>query len=206
MFRICYCLLLLLAAMCGNARAREPVPSLRPYADGPLTAADFAGERPADAQTAAWSEFEYKWKHAYRLETNGTSRVATLTDIDIWASVRRDKSWNLRPRSAILLDHEQGHFDIAQTQALRARLQLLKDLGKVGVPQGRGRNTDEALQALDVALAKTLTELLDPAKKAHADYDEVTKRGDLAPEQALSRKVQRAALQAIIEELEQQLE
>ena len=186
----------------GALLAEEPAVSKRAYRDGPLMAADFAAARPADAQTVALSELEYEWKYQYRHELRGATRVVTLTEVEVWAAIRRDKSWNLRPRDALILDHEQGHFDIAQTFALQAQAKLLADRGTVAVLQARGANLNEAVKRLEAELAKALQTLLDPAQQVHRDYDKATDRGDDASAQAIARKAQRAALQAITEKLE----
>src|SRR5688500_3287238 len=119
-----------LLQLAGMAVAQEAkVPLRRPYSAGPLTAADFRAEPDLSQPYAAWTSVEMQFRFAYRYRTQNKQTVVTLTEVDVWSEVERDKSWNRRPRDPVLLDHEQGHFDITHAHALEAQATLRKSLG-----------------------------------------------------------------------------
>jgi hypothetical protein len=197
----------LLLTICGwsEALAEEVLRASRPYRDGPLTKADFAGTRPRGAATAAWSEFDYQWKYDYRFEVKNGVHVVRLTALDIWAEFRRDKSWNRRPEDMLLLDHEQGHFDLAQVMALQALLKLSPHDPTNTSIVARDVKLDEATRKLENLINAAMQPFILEAKQAHIDYDKGTDSGGRAAEQALARKAQRERLQELSVEVERLL-
>jgi hypothetical protein len=186
-------------AMCEDQPTE--MPSERAYHDGPLTAADFQGKRPADAKTMAWTELDYQFRYRYRSEPRGSGRVATLTEIDIWTVLRREQSWNIRPKDAALLDHEQGHFDLAQTHALEALLQLRRSFNTADVLRARGTTDKDAAKKLETQIDAALEAFVAASKESNRQYDTETGSGTNFRAQAEARQVHRARLKELHEEL-----
>src|SRR5687767_8495044 len=95
----------------------------RRYEEGPLAQDDFGDVPafvPAGASARTATELLYNFRYKYRSTSRSTT--ITLSSIEIDAYIRRDQSWNLNPENKALLDHEQGHADIAQIECLKARL------------------------------------------------------------------------------------
>jgi hypothetical protein len=168
--------------------------SRRPYRDGPLTPADFQAT-PDDSNTfTAWTEIDFDYRYEYRVHRRG-QWIATLSMIEIHTCVMQDKSWNKRPQNATLLDHEQGHFDLAQTFAIRAQSKLHADLNTVDVLQGRHANKAAAIRLLEEKLKEFVQATMDKAAVANKEYDRVTNNGAKLAAQAEARREQKRALE-----------
>lgn len=160
---------------------------LRRYEDGPLTADDFREEAPASSRAAAKTvtQFAYEFRFHYRTTTRLTT--ATLDSITIHANIRRDQSWNTKPEDFNLLDHEQGHADIAQIHCLKARLAFRKKLGRSLT--ATASSPREASVALDRKVREEMAKFEQAARDADAEYDRQTVNG-LGGKQAEWRRVQ----------------
>jgi hypothetical protein len=166
-----------------------------------LSADDFLGKPPDGSPLGAWSEFEYELDFQYNLHARGAARTATLSGVEIVIVVRRDKSWNRRPQDALLLDHEQGHFDIMQIHALEAQVKLTRDLKTADVLQAVGGSRAQAAQRLRAQIAVAIEPFFNAAQEAHLVYDKNTSRGADARAQAESRRQQRERLAELQAEL-----
>jgi hypothetical protein len=100
----------------------------RPYADGPLTAADFSGKRPAQSpvnmgiEMVANTECEVRYEYRSTVEQKGQNPwTARMSSFECTAVIVPEKCWNAQPESRRILDHEQGHFDLAEIAARRAQ-------------------------------------------------------------------------------------
>ena len=97
------------------------------------------------------------------------------------------KDWSAR-----LLKHEQGHFDISNVMAGKARADLkTKSAAFAGSATecGRTKAVNEAVKKFDAlgapaAISKLSQDWIDLKDKAQRDYDTETKNGVKAPEQA----------------------
>ncbi len=184
----------ILAALLAFPSASRGEETLRPYDDGALAADDFQGEQPADATRYARTVTQIRY--TYRCETfaKGKSATATLRSVDISAYIRRDTSWNARPDDAALLDHEQGHADIAQIECLRARLAMRDKLR--GGFSATAATAKQAAAALDQKIAAEIDVFIRAMQQADTDYDRATMHG-LGGKQAEWRRVQQATIQQL---------
>lgn len=162
---------------------------LRRYEDGPVTADDFRGEAPDSSKASAKTVTQFVYDFRFRYRTTSRQTTATLQSITIHANIRRDQSWNTRPEDLKLLDHEQGHADIAQIHCLKARVAFRKKLGKGPNLTATASSPQEASVALDREVRKEMAKFEQAARDADAEYDRQTVNG-LGGKQAEWRRVQ----------------
>jgi len=104
--------------------------------------------------------------------------------------VDRNQSWNSDPQNANLLDHEQGHLDIAEAAARAAQAEVNQLLANGGLT-GHGAN-DAAAQA---DLENQVQQIFNRHNNnAQQQYDDNTNHGTNPQQQAQARAGQRAAL------------
>ncbi len=170
------------AVMCGlviarsTSLAQDSSKDYRPYNQGPLTAADFRG-KPDSNQFEAYTCCSIQYNFRYRYETRGNVTTAKLADVDFFAVILRDKSWNVSTDKKSLMDHEQGHFDIAQASALATKFALLKQI-KSDVPLTATGNSEEtAVANLQQKLNAAIQVIERKIDESHAEYDRQTKHG-----------------------------
>lgn len=168
----------------------------RHYDAGPLTADDFRGEPPERAVAAAKTSTQFVFDFKYRYKSNAKNTTVTLDSITIDAYIRRDQSWNRDPTNKSLLDHEQGHADIAQIHCLRARLEFRKKLIKGPNISVTASSLKEAIAALDREVRKEMAAVEQANRDADAEYDRETRSG-LGPKQAEWRRVQIETIQQL---------
>ncbi len=193
-----------------SLRADEPnsllANQVRRYAEGPLTAADFLAEAKPDDPTLrihprAYCATDIRWECRYGKSTQNRVTTLRLERVDVSAVVVRDKSWNVRPDDKALLDHEQGHFDLAQLYALRAQRHFVKLLEAGHAPEGKGRSEQQAWRSLEQQINDRIEGFLAELRLEHRRYDEATRHGELPGPQAEQRRQQLDAIRALVEEL-----
>jgi hypothetical protein len=169
----------------------------RKYEDGPLTKDDF-GEIPAfvPAGASARTVTELLYNYHYKYRSNSRSTTITLSSIEINAYIRRDQSWNRNLDNEALLDHEQGHADIAQIECLRARLAFRERLRKGRPIEVTASSLKEAETALQREVKREMDKYEQAAREADAEYDRATSHG-LNGQQAEWRRVQQETLKKL---------
>jgi hypothetical protein len=109
-------LICLLVAAARPGIAAEPV-TIEWDAARPLTWADFKGPVPAGAEEhrVASTASSLGWSYAFEIEMSEDRCTFGIVRLDSTALFHPEKSW-VRPghRTAEVLEHEQGHFDIAK--------------------------------------------------------------------------------------------
>ena len=158
----------------GIATAKEDT---RPYDEGPLTADDFRGEPPEESIAAAKTATQFAFDFKYRYKSTARATTVTLDSITITACIRRDQSWNRHPDNKALMDHEQGHADIAQIHCLQARRSFRTRLAKGQGPSATAASLKEAVASLERAIRKEIAAFEKEARDADAEYDRVTANG-----------------------------
>lgn len=172
---------------------QPPAEPVRTYAQGPLTADDFRGQPPDGAKlpggnlpALAYTVTELRYDCRYRSARRDRTWTAWLTELDAVAVLKRGESWNLRPEDRRLMDHEQGHFDLAQIWAERAEAGI-----KTAIERGElreSRATEQAaIDALQAAINRKMETYRQGLVAADRDYDQVTRYGALAGKQAEQR-------------------
>ncbi len=187
------------SAVAADKPAKVAEAPERRYADGPLTPADFRaklpdpsapGSLPLLALTYAGIRYntEYRWE-----ENRPGVIVGRITKVTVWSVVDREKSWNRRIGDLRLLDHEQGHFDIAELDARRAQEKMtgLIDARRL---VARGREGASSGRIWSGKWTAQMQEVFDANLKAQIEYDRVTDHGRALIAQAEQRRIQRDAL------------
>lgn len=174
--------------------------SVRKVDAGPLTAADFRGEVPDDAGGDANTATQLRFSCRYTYQVLGGRTTVTMASVVVDAYVLQDESWNRLPGNKSLLDHEQGHADIAWIQCLQARLAVREKMQRRRGWRAVSRSLDEAVAMLEAELSEMMQSFQREGQEADAAYDRETQHG-LGPRQGEWRRVHAAT----IEELEAKL-
>lgn len=134
----------------------------------------------------AYTATELRYDCRYRLVRRDRTWTAWLTQLDAVAVLKRDECWILRKEDRRLMDHEQGHFDLAQIWAERAEAGI-----KTAIERGElreSRATEQAaIDALQAAIDRKMETYRQGLVAADRDYDQVTRYGTLAGQQAEQR-------------------
>jgi hypothetical protein len=129
-------LILAMAGMPGSAAPAQ----ISWSADRPLTWEDFAGPVAARAapEHAAMTAASLSWTYAYAFEWSAAACAYRITDIRVAALFDPGKSW-VKPdqRTAAILAHEQGHFDITHIHKLMFDDSARRFIGATGVCKGK---------------------------------------------------------------------
>jgi hypothetical protein len=171
----------------------------RDYAAGPLTKDDFQGKVPPSPVTADGTPLraylsggiDYRYKYRYTVKDGDFDLSAT--EVTVYAAVEREKSWNSDPDSAGLLDHEQGHFDLAAIYAAKLRAELRKMMTRKELTF-KAKSEAEGKKALEDRLKKALDNTLAELRVEDRRYDSETKHGTEPTEQAKHRAHHRRLL------------
>ncbi len=182
--------------------AAPPEDPNRPYRDGPLTANDFQAEPDPAQSYTAWTQTHFRHRYNYRFLTKSGETVVTLSEIEVWGVVARDKSWNRRLRDAVLMDHEQGHFDLTQIYALAAQASLQKRIDKGPALQTRAKTKAEAVQRLEARVLEVMQPYITDSIAAHSQYDKATSNGNDVIAQAEARRDHKRRMEALLDAAE----
>ena len=208
------CVATLLSLWVAGLAGDEPTPngpkSSRRYREGPLLPDDFRGKVPAFIDPkitsgrglVAYTYTEIMYETRFQAVGTRDRWTARLVHAEAYAVVHRDRSWNRRPADAELLDHEQGHFDLAHSFALAMQLYFDQQMKSRKLPVGVGKTSTEATQDLEKKLRIALQPILDDNVKAQTEYDHVTNHGTIPETQSEQRRQQLAR----IDELSKQLD
>ena len=187
----------------GQATAGGAKPD-RKYADGPLTEADFRGHPPTDGKQPfqAFLFLDISWSSQYRSAGRGRTVTAFLTQFEATAATNPSTSWNRWGKKNLdLIDHEQGHFDIAQAHALRLEIKLRKLLAAKKPPAGTGETEAVAVSALNELLDRECTAAKAVSDEENVEYDRVTRHGTNLEKQRELRRVHQETLKKLAAEL-----
>lgn len=111
-----FCLICLTGVVALAAEAGAPA-DIEWSPSRPLTWDDFVGPVPADAdpERVAATAASLSWSYAYAVEQSRDACVYRILDIQVRATFDPKESWvRTGHRTAAVLLHEQGHFDIAE--------------------------------------------------------------------------------------------
>jgi hypothetical protein len=193
---------LLVAAAGANQSSKKPE-KLRRYANGPLTAADFAGKAPEQSpinmgiEMVASTECQVRYEYRAAIDQQGPNLwTARITSFTCMAVVEPAKCWNTQPESLRVLDHEQGHFDLAEIAARRTQKHF-DSLIRERKTTTNGRDRRAADRKLDAEIKKAMEEVYDSLAKAQKVYDEETRHGTAILPQIRHREWQRTELEKL---------
>lgn len=185
----------------SNGDRKEP--GLRKYADGPLKAADFAGKPPdtlpaqEGIRIVANTHSIIRYNYRYQSQESRLGRwTATLSQFDCFAAIDPDQCWNMDLESRRVLDHEQGHFDLAEIWARRAA-ERMRELSKAGKLAARGENEAGAKKLLNQRVEAAMKQIFDSLQADQEAYDRETRHGTHSQRQREHRQRHRELLQEL---------
>ena len=165
----------------------------RVYETGPLTPRDFQAAIPEDDRGLdAWTTSDLTYRYRYEARIVGRRATARVTQVDIEAVVIPGESWNRQPENLSLLDHEQGHFDLTQIAALKARLHFAQQRISRSAATAAG-----AVRSIESELQQKMGEFLDELKRQHEQYDRLTNHGRVVSRQLEQRGLQQEQLASL---------
>jgi hypothetical protein len=183
-------LLLVLALYVCDSRALADDASPIPWSQARLlTWADFVSPVPGDidAERVAATTAAISWSYKYTVEMTSTTCRYTITEIRSTAYFLPDESW-VRPghRNPEVLQHEQGHFDIAQIHSERFEAQTRDLLDLSGDCQGRNKRAAARFSEESIAriLGAEYEAIWSEYRNHQEAYDGDTRHGSDATEQA----------------------
>jgi hypothetical protein len=191
------------ATTASEADRKTATIKTRPYADGPLAPDDFAGKPPATspvnfgiemvANTECQVRYEYRTAIEHQRDGRWTARIKSFT---CTAMVDREKCWNTLRESRRVLDHEQGHFDLAEIAARRAQ-QHFAGLMREGNVLATARDRRTVERQVEALIKKEMESLYQSLNQAQKTYDEETRHGTAFLAQRRHRAYQRAELEKL---------
>jgi hypothetical protein len=188
-------------AQLSDTRTDGAPAKLRKYSEGALTAADFQGKPPAAAPAkdniTMVANTMSVVRYVYRLRTNSErdgSWTARLTSFDCFSAVEPAKCWNSVPESPRVLDHEQGHFDLAEIFARRMQRRF-DELMAGNNASGSGGTERLAREALEKEIKRISDDVYAALTEAQATYDKETRHGTRPRAQREHRRWQRQELE-----------
>lgn len=184
--------------------AEEEASPWRRYAEGALTAADFQGTTPdplpledgVRLHAKTYYELQYHYRYQYYTEKRPAKTTVALSELDIYAGVNTKQSWIKDRKDLPLIDHEQGHFDIAEIFA-RSACQTLEERLSEEPLTAEGKTLEAALKELEAKLHKQLEPFFAASSKAQYQYDQETAHGLIPDKQQAHRAQQKKKLQAL---------
>jgi len=172
-------LALVLTLLAFSAGAQERI--LRPYDKGPLAPREFTGPVPDAArdgrlQRQAYTRTDLRYDYRYNYTIAGDVFEVELSEIRVAASFVPQESWLALPNDVRLLDHEQGHFDLAEIQARRMRADFLQRQ-HAGELKFKAASEAAGHALLKQRLDTLFTKGLDTLRTLEEDYDRTTRSG-----------------------------
>jgi hypothetical protein len=101
------------------------------------------------------------------------------------------------------MDHEQGHFDLAEIYALELRIKLTEQIRR-GKPLTITASSErEGSERIESELQRLLAEAREVLEKRHLQYDETTNHGDDLEKQQRERDEQKTRLKILQEKVKE---
>ena len=172
---------------CSFTHAETPG---RRYGDGPLKREHFKAPVPSDSTLDAVVYTRLNYSYKFRSSAKDGAVELTCTTIVCCSEQMPDRSWMRDSAKSELLDHEQGHLDLAEVVARKAEARL-RYLVRTGKLKAQG-TTKEAAEA---ALARTVRAQFMPFDReltsVNDEYDRVTSHGRDKDAQKAERRSQK---------------
>ena len=196
------CRMLAISCLCNVAVSAQPVARERRYDQGPLTIGEFAGSVKQESNAQSNTATRVSYRYRYTLRQVGRQFVAKVTSIDLFVVFLPNESWWVPHSDIALLDHEQGHFDIAEINVRKTQLAL-------AIARAEGKtitiSTNSKKEAIALVTSKLdeIRGLIDQQiSRDNLEYDRETRHGLRASEQHEIRRIQQLTLDRLAEELE----
>ena len=175
----------------------------RRYEDGPLKIKEFRGKPDDRSGGDAFTYCTVHFEFTYEVRPSRGMFTATLTSFKAFALFFPDKSWWIERAPRDLLDHEQGHFDIAEATARRLEYTFAKAFSEKRRIQARGTSQDTAITALRSKLNQVVNVANEQATQDNLNYDAMTLHGTRLSRQAEHRRIQKATLVRLAKKISQ---
>lgn len=187
--------ILALSAMCACSFADSKASSKpRRYEEGPLRRDEFRGsvdaKSPADAATLTRVMIQYTF-NARSIDGRVESQI---TSIKVFSVFLPSASWWRPDAGDELLDHEQGHFDVAEIAARKLQLAVRRRLAANSTIIGVGTDRTSADKNLAEKIRKLMQASNAQAVQENKEYDRATRHGNRLRAQRDWRRVQQATL------------
>lgn len=177
----------------------------RPFRDGPLVVEDFRGTPPTAGNGqrtgqdfSAYVETVVRWNIRYRFDQEKIDRfVLKLIDVDVYSAILPDQSFNTQRHNRDLLDHEQGHFDIAEIFTLEQEIRILEKIKSDQPPTATGTSEKAAADKLNAEVAQWLEAERGTLRVRQQEYDRVTNHGQVRVAQQQQRTEHAARLKLL---------
>jgi hypothetical protein len=175
-----------LASVAASAQTGAAAGAITWSADRPLQWSDFAGpvNPTAPFDTVAMTAASLNWTYSYQLERSSRRCVFRITEITTEALFHPEDSW-ARPehRTAVVLEHEQGHFDLTHVHKLMLDREAT---ALVGDERSCGRRASTAAD-VESRVAEAIRPLREriwrDLQRVQAEYDASTRHGILVDAQ-----------------------
>jgi len=167
------------AGLCDTAATQPGPDSVDWSADRPLVWSDFRG--PVDPQaaprTAAETASSLEFGYSLQVERAGNDCVFEIAEVRTRATFEPRASWVRQgQRSAEVLEHEQGHFDLTQVH----RLMLERD-ARALVGDERRCSDDDSMAEIETKADELVAPMRDRIwqnlQSVQAQYDAETQHG-----------------------------
>ncbi|MDA7880497.1 DUF922 domain-containing Zn-dependent protease [Mariniblastus sp.] len=177
------------------ALAQDSDSKPRRYEQGPLVKKDYQGSPPdAIKNFAASTEIEVRYEYRYQLHEKDQRFQIYVTDLEVYSIMLQKKSWNRQLYNVRLLDHEQGHFDIGEIFALKAKIEIARKMKAKRRFFSTGKSEAGVIANLEETLNHQFNHIVAEMKDEQVVYDDATNHG-------LDRNAQKLARQGHSEEL-----
>lgn len=171
-------------------------PPERKYSMGALRISEFKGEGGTSSAGNAYTSTRTKFSYRFRVTRLTDNRFAAeLESINVYSVFLPDSSWWNSPPNAELLDHEQGHFDIAEIAARRVQLAFQSsDINKI---QGTGTTPKQAERSLVEKLRHVANVADKQIMAENLEYDSTTGHGSWRRHQKERRRIHQLTLEKL---------
>ena len=183
------------------AAKEKSAPKPRRYDDGPLRVEEFRGDPVAHPFATAGTYTRVLIQYSFQSEWNAGRAECRLTSAEVYAVFLPQTSWWLGPPQASLLDHEQGHFDLAEIAARKLQWLLNEKLSSDKRFFAQGATRTAAERALADKVRQLMRQVNDEAVQQNREYDQATRHGSRRSVQAEWRRVQLATLDQLQKKL-----
>jgi hypothetical protein len=147
-----------------------------------LTWDDFEGPVPrrAEAERVASTAASIAWSYELKIEWSRDACVFGIVKLDSIALFHPESSW-VRPehRTAAILEHEQGHFDIAQLYNEKFQAETRELVGSFQACNGQSERqaTRNAGREMSELVGPIYSDVWQQYRRAQETYDSETRHG-----------------------------
>lgn len=184
-----------------HATCAKPSTAPRLYKQGPLRFDEFRRDA-EDAQPGkAYTMTRVLFKYSFHVRGRAGQHEARLTAIKVYSVFLPEASWWAAKEDEWLLDHEQGHLDIAEIAARRLQLTFNRRFKAKRWISATGKTSDKAKVALEAKIAKIMEVANEQVLEENKEYDASTSHGLWDKEQREARRIQQLTLKKLADEL-----